>query len=72
VFPQPGVLAPPFTDPAVQGFVLPVADFDQYGAAIASKIQAVTNTPEPTTLGVGLIGLGFAAKLRKSKPLPVV
>lgn len=66
VYPQPGVLNPsPLPDPLVQGFIIQVANFADYEAAIASKVQAITGVPEPSTillLGSGMVGLWFARR----------
>ncbi len=70
VHPNPGVttnnpaLLP---NPLVQGFVLQVADFASYEAAIAAKVQRIVNVPEPATMslfGIALLGLGAARRRR--------
>ncbi|MFK5981000.1 MAG: VWA domain-containing protein [Rhizobiaceae bacterium] len=60
-------------NPAVAGFVLAVTNFDQYGAAISAKVQAIVDTqaiPVPAALplfGTGLALMGFLGWRRKQK-----
>lgn len=71
VSPQPAVTTPDpnaLPNPLVNGFVLEVASFDDYGAAIATKVQKIVNVPVPGTLilmGLSLLGLGAAQRNRR-------
>ncbi len=63
VFPnRPGVIAPPFPNPFTQGFVLPVASFDDLPDAFEAKLGIIVDptngVPEPVTAVLGLMGLG--------------
>ena len=59
VYPEPGVIAPPYPDPpGSQGFVRPVADFSQFAEAIIEKLERIfpaTLTLRPET-DVNLVG----------------
>jgi len=68
VAPQPATLVTDPTmlpNPAVAGFVLTVAGFEDYANAIEVKVQKIVGVPEPGTLGLlgaGLFGFGFARR----------
>ncbi len=58
-FPTPVVNDGTIPDPRTHGFVLPVANFTDYGDAIAAKVQAVVNpTPLPGAIPLFATGLG--------------
>lgn len=64
VFPGTATSAPPFPDPTLQGFIVEIDDFSEYGAAIDAKIEAVLtgggSVPEPSSLillGMGTLGI---------------
>lgn len=69
-FPAPAVQATVFNipDPRTQGFVLPVASFTDYEAAIGAKVSRIVN-PVPLPAGMPLIltGLVFIGGLRAAK-----
>ncbi|WP_299847932.1 VWA domain-containing protein [uncultured Roseovarius sp.] len=70
-FPTPAVLATLATipDPTKNGFVLPVASFADYEAAIKAKVQRIVTPTIPLPAGLPLIlsGVVFLGGLRAAK-----
>jgi hypothetical protein len=73
-FPHPAIVTnnpAALPNPLAQGFVLTVDNFQDYGPAIASKIQViVVRVPEPGTIGLlalGLLAAGFSVRRRAGR-----
>ncbi|MCM8611496.1 VWA domain-containing protein [Accumulibacter sp.] len=70
VSPNPGVTTNDpnaLPNPLVQGFVLTVANFDDYGPAIAAKVQNIVDLPEPGSVALLGVALAGIAGLRRKQ-----
>lgn len=70
VSPNPGVTTNDpnaLPNPLVQGFVLTVANFNDYGPAIAAKVQNIVDLPEPGSVALLGVALAGIAGLRRKQ-----